>query len=156
WLEENTIDEEVQQVVLHEFGHVLGMIHEFQNPNAHIPWDWEKMYAFYEGAPNFWTKEVVKSVFEATSAEWLPGDRDFDPDSIMMFSIPAALTKNGVGYRQGTGLSESDKLFAAALYPPDGTKLDTAAPRDAAPTLPIAPIRPPPRPPSPPTAPTVS
>ena len=33
WLTINTSDEEYRRVVLHEFGHALGLVHEHQNPN---------------------------------------------------------------------------------------------------------------------------
>ncbi len=37
WLTLATSDAEYTRIVLHEFGHVLGFIHEHQNPVANIP-----------------------------------------------------------------------------------------------------------------------
>ena len=39
WLKADTEDEEYSRVVLHEFGHSLGAIHEHQSPGVTIPWD---------------------------------------------------------------------------------------------------------------------
>jgi serralysin len=44
WLELDSPDKEYSRVVLHEFGHALGAIHEHQNPVANIPWDKPKVY----------------------------------------------------------------------------------------------------------------
>jgi hypothetical protein len=47
WLLANTPDQEYSRVVLHEFGHALGAIHEHQHPAAGIPWDKPKVYEYY-------------------------------------------------------------------------------------------------------------
>ncbi len=45
-------DNEVQRVVLHEFGHTLGLLHEHESPLAQIPWDKNAVYKYYTGPPN--------------------------------------------------------------------------------------------------------
>lgn len=47
WLYPDTPDQEYSRVVLHEFGHALGAIHEHQHPEAAIPWDKPKVYEYY-------------------------------------------------------------------------------------------------------------
>ena len=46
WLTPDTHDDEYRRVVLHEFGHALGLIHEHQNPANGIPWDINKAYTY--------------------------------------------------------------------------------------------------------------
>ena len=57
WLRDDTDDAEYERVVVHEFGHVLGAIHEHQNPKGGILWNLPAVYAYFAGAPNFWSKE---------------------------------------------------------------------------------------------------
>ncbi len=38
WLTPDSTDDELRRVVLHEFGHALGLIHEHQSPNRPISW----------------------------------------------------------------------------------------------------------------------
>ena len=39
WLTPDSDDDELRRVVLHEFGHALGLIHEHQNPEGGIEWN---------------------------------------------------------------------------------------------------------------------
>jgi len=107
WMEEGAI--------LHEFGHVLGLIHENQNPNANLPWNKEVVYRELTGPPNFWSKQLV----ENTTFEKFEGIeyREFDPDSIMMYVYPSAWFTDGRSRGGKKVLSESDKRFARRLYP---------------------------------------
>src|SRR5262249_14433274 len=47
WFTAATPNDELQRVVLHEFGHALGLIHEHQSPSATIPWDREAVTRYY-------------------------------------------------------------------------------------------------------------
>ena len=52
-------DQRLRGVVLHEFGHALGLIHEHQNPVTGIPWDASKAYAYFTGPAYAWSQEQV-------------------------------------------------------------------------------------------------
>ena len=59
WLRPGTPLEEYMRVVLHEFGHALGLIHERQNPSGGIQWNKPVVYRYYQGPPNFWVPQQV-------------------------------------------------------------------------------------------------
>ncbi len=115
-----TPEEEISRYVLHEFGHVLGMIHEHQNPNARIHWNQKSVYDFFSGAPNFLARDMINStILQQYTVEVLPHykDKPFDPKSIMQYTFPASLTLDGTVFEQGSSLSDGDKEFARKLYP---------------------------------------
>jgi hypothetical protein len=104
-------------VILHEFGHALGLIHEHQSPAGGIQWNKPVVYRELGLPPNNWPKSVVDhNMFETY-------DRDqtqftaLDPRSIMMYSFPARWTLDGFSAPENTVLSETDKTFIASVYP---------------------------------------
>ncbi|MCE7030384.1 M12 family metallopeptidase [Jiella avicenniae] len=111
WLQTNV----PQRTALHEFGHALGLVHEHQNPRSRISWNYETTYDFLRSRYG-WTRAMIDSELLSKSNSY-PCVRDFDPHSIMMFSIPSEITTDGASYRQANTLSESDKLCASQMYP---------------------------------------
>ena len=106
-----------RRTVLHEFGHVLGLIEEHQNPKSNISWNRELILRELSGPPNNWDRQSIEAnVFRKASADQLPPYRDFDPKSIMNMTFSASWT-GGVALGSGDELSESDKAFIAKLYP---------------------------------------
>src|SRR5579859_6218861 len=56
WLTVDSTDEELCRVVLHEFGHALGLIHEHQNPYGEaIQWNRDAVIRDLSGPPNSWS-----------------------------------------------------------------------------------------------------
>ena len=47
WLRDDTDDLEYQRVVVHEFGHALGCIHEHQSPTETLSWNTAAVYASF-------------------------------------------------------------------------------------------------------------
>jgi hypothetical protein len=118
WLAADSPDAEVRRIVLHEFGHVLGLIHEHQNPNAAIPWDEDKVYAYYAGPPNNWSRaQVDELVLRRYDAALMAVPKPFDPQSIMLFPIPRSQTRDGFETGVNYELSSLDKQSIAAIYP---------------------------------------
>jgi hypothetical protein len=106
-----------RRTVLHEFGHVLGLIEEHQNPKANIPWNRALVIRELSGPPNHWDKQTIEErIFQKASIGDLPPYRDFDPRSVMTMSFAAAWT-GGVVVQAGDDLSNSDKALVARLYP---------------------------------------
>src|SRR5690606_35364419 len=108
---------ELRRVVLHEFGHAFGAIHEHQNPKGGIEWNEKAVYKFFGGPPNYWTRrQVDQNVFRRFQEDHFAGT-EFDPDSIMAYWIPKELTKNGMEIRPNYDLSLLDRIGIANAYP---------------------------------------
>ncbi|AZB33173.1 M12 family metallopeptidase [Chryseobacterium bernardetii] len=117
WFNDSTSDTEFSRTVIHEFGHALGMIHEHQHPLAAIPWDKPKVYAYYAGAPNYWTQAQVDNNLFAKYSTSQTQYSAYDTQSIMHYSISSTLTTNGFSVGSNTVLSPTDKQFIATVYP---------------------------------------
>ncbi|MBN1400328.1 MAG: peptidase [Anaerolineae bacterium] len=117
WLRPETSDIEYRRVVLHEFGHALGCIHEHQHPENGIPWDKEAVYRLYGGPPNNWTREEVDINLFAKYSRDQTQFSEFDPQSIMLYSISNALTIGDFEVGWNTDLSDTDKGFIGVVYP---------------------------------------
>lgn len=113
--------DEYSRTVLHEFGHTLGCIHEHQNPAASIPWDVPKVYAYYQGPPNYWTKEDVDNNLFAKYSVSRTQYSQFDKYSIMLYSISDELTLGTWSVGHNKVLSVMDKSFIGVIYPKEPT-----------------------------------
>jgi hypothetical protein len=117
WLTDDTDDTEYRRVVVHEFGHALGAIHEHQNPRGGIRWNLPAVYEYFSGPPNNWSKEEIDyNVVQKYSMDQINGTR-FDRKSIMLYSFPKELVRGGTVLPENSRLSAGDKRFIAKTYP---------------------------------------
>ncbi len=117
WLTDATSDDEFSRVVLHEFGHALGFVHEHGHPEANIPWDREAVYAYYGGPPNNWDRGTVNSQVFARYNRNQTQSSNYDRTSIMQYPVPNSLTIGDFEIPWNTVLSQTDKDFSKIIYP---------------------------------------
>lgn len=102
---------------IHEFGHVLGLIHEHQQPAAAIPWNKEAVYAYYEGPPNFWAQADVDQQIFAKYSQGITNTA-WDKHSAMQYPIPADhVTDPSFAVGLNEGISPTDAAFISSIYP---------------------------------------
>ncbi|MDQ6888704.1 MAG: hypothetical protein M3Z56_00255 [Bacteroidota bacterium] len=116
WLRYDTDDAEWERVVVHEFGHALGCIHEHQSPAKGIKWNKPAVYKYYEGPPNNWSKaDVDSNIFKKYSAS-ITQFTTLDTTSIMMYFFPPEFTLDGFGTPENGHLSPTDIDFIRKIY----------------------------------------
>ncbi len=100
WVTDRTRDTEIDYTIIHEFGHVLGLLHEHQNPHAKIPWNKEAIYKAFEGPPNNWSRETVNHTpLLQVGPEPLPPREALRPR--VHHGLPAPLRLHRQGLRDG-------------------------------------------------------
>lgn len=106
-----------QDVILHEFGHAIGLFHEHQNPQGGICFNEANVIKDLSGPPNNWNEQIIRhnvlSKFRATDVITSAWDRN----SIMHYAIPASWTCNNVSIAGGKVISLGDAAFIKSVYP---------------------------------------
>lgn len=114
-------EKELRRIILHEFGHALGMMHEHQSPMAQCDaeMDWDAAYQM--GARLGWNREQVHAQMGQLVNAIEFNMTEIDRKSIMHYSLPPNLFKRGRSspcwVPDNDDLSEQDKRFIANVYP---------------------------------------
>jgi hypothetical protein len=117
----NVSDQEFRRLVLHEFGHAIGLQHEHQSPEAKCSdeIDWPAAESYYSNCCN-WSSSTTHANLETLVQSKRYRTTEYDPRSIMHYSLPVEIFKNGRQSRCYTAenydLSNIDKTAASTLY----------------------------------------
>jgi serralysin len=111
-----TIEDLVDYVVRHEFGHTLGLQHEHQFPHNEIQWNKPAVIAAL-GAQGWKAEDVKRFVFDKMGEDAVcTKDPGFNVKSIMLYPIPPEWTLNGFSSSTNTEISAGDIKCLSGLY----------------------------------------
>lgn len=112
-----TPEAEFRRIVRHEAGHALGFEHEHLRAALIARIDRRKAYAWFARTAGWDRAQTLAQVLTPLARDAIRATRDADPQSIMCYEIPAAITKDGEPIRGGRDVSAADHAFAAQVYP---------------------------------------
>jgi serralysin len=109
-------DESINRIVLHEFGHVLGLLHEHFSPLSGISWNKQVVYEELSKTNGWDTTTVNENIFKQYALSYTNGTL-YDSKSIMHYPIMPNWTTDNYSVKWNNSLSSGDKLLVSALYP---------------------------------------
>jgi hypothetical protein len=116
WATMDKPDEVFNSVVIHEFGHALGLLHEHNHPEARIQWNKTAVYEDLQGYPNYWDIGTIDNnvfaKFDASDVVTTP----YDDVSVMIYPIRTSWTMDGKSITPSSKLSPGDAGTIRRLY----------------------------------------
>ncbi|KAF7303430.1 ZnMc domain-containing protein [Mycena indigotica] len=117
--DDTTVNQNDHGVILHEWGHVLGCMHEHQSParSDAITLDTDAVYAYY-GATQGWDKATIKAqIIDVYNSADVSNYSALDTTSIMMYFMPAKMNLQGRDIPPNYYLSALDMAYMVVNYP---------------------------------------
>lgn len=116
-------DAEFRRLILHEFGHALGLMHEHQRlaDGCDAEFDWDRIQTYMTGRPYYWSDDEVRKNLRPVAPRGQTFETPFDRSSIMLYAYPAQFYRRGRDSHcfvspSPSDISESDKAAVRALY----------------------------------------
>jgi hypothetical protein len=113
----DTPESEFHRVVRHETGHTLGSPHEHMRKALVALIDPTKAIKYFQATQGWSPTETRQQVLTPIEESTLRGTAVPDPNSIMCYQIPGAITKNGQPIIGGLDIDATDYAFMASVYP---------------------------------------
>lgn len=113
----------IKRTVLHEFGHVLGLLHEHFSPISGISWNKKAVYKDLMENQGWDSATVDNNIFRTYKLSYTNGTL-YDKLSIMEYPISSDWTTNGYSVSWNNDLSNGDKTLIGALYPFKGKRIN--------------------------------
>lgn len=113
----------IKRVVLHEFGHAIGLLHEHFNPLSGILWNKDSVYNDLFKTVKWERKTVDDNIFQEYKLSYTNGTL-YDKFSIMEYPIKSTWTKNGYSVDWNNELSSGDITLVKSLYPFQGKRIN--------------------------------
>lgn len=112
-------------VILHEFGHAIGLLHEHSSPASNLRFaDMASLIRFFRGKfgeglnnPAETQRLIEHNILKKYRDTEVKKFSQFDPDSIMIYALPPEVLAPGSGaMRANLSLSATDTDYARRLY----------------------------------------
>ena len=100
---------------MHEFCHMLGMVHEHQNPKGGVQWNPCKVFAWAKDNQGWDAMTTYENILKKYDTAEINAS-EFDPLSIMLYFFDGELTKDGKGTKQNLRLSPLDVEYLNNMY----------------------------------------
>jgi hypothetical protein len=122
WIDDDTdFDSEIYRgtgiVIMHEFGHLLGMIHEHSRADAKLEWNEQLVIQTLGQPPNNWSpQQCSEQIFNRYKLSQFNGST-YDKYSVMEYYFPNNFFINKPDLPKVTHLSRLDKIWMNKEYP---------------------------------------
>ncbi len=110
-----------RSVVLHEFGHMLGLNHSHNALNFPYNFNREAVIADLSGPPNNWNVSTIEYNVLQRTREGVT-ETPWEEKSVMNYDCPASWIVQGVAIKPGTAIADSEANIMKQIYPP-GTSI---------------------------------
>jgi len=114
-----TLTEDDRSVILHEFGHAIGYLHEHQSSRRgeKLTLDEAAVLEFYMRTQGWTAEDVRQQILNVYDDEEVSSFSSIDLTSIMMYFMPKEMNLERIEVPPNNNLSDIDKAYVAITYP---------------------------------------